>query len=83
MSTTIHAHATKAWLIVQIVEAWPEVVVSPLDGSAYRSKQEAVQAVIDNRSEFISTGCPTPNEDGRCPGHKKTNEKPEQKDTEQ
>lgn len=68
MATTFHLHYTKAGLLIDVVRSWPTQVVTN-DGEPYGSLLDAVQAVVDHPAPNVAIGCPSPGEDGTCPGH--------------
>jgi hypothetical protein len=80
---SFHVHADKAGLIVDVVKKWPKsrTWCTGANGRRFNSVQEAVRALIDVPTEFVPMGCPTPKEDGTCPGHEEGAEAPESEAT--
>ncbi len=69
MKTTMHVHAEKAGLIIDVVRKWPVKWITDGEGKPYATVHEAVQAIVDLPTRYVPMGCPTPDDDGRCPGH--------------
>lgn len=68
----IHLHADKAGLIIDVVSRWPASrvgITNTETGKPYETLHDLVQAIIDVPTRYVPIGCPTPAEDGRCPGH--------------
>ena len=63
--------ADKVGLIVNVVEGWPDSSrgITDSNGNPYATVHELVQVLVDCPTPFIPMGCPTPDKEGRCPGH--------------
>lgn len=66
---TYHCHSEKPGLIISLVREWPVSWLTGKDGKPFGSLQQAIQAVIDLPMRYVPMGCPSPDDDGRCPGH--------------
>jgi len=69
MSTTYHVCSAKAGLVIDLVKSWPVQWLTDDNGRPFDTLEQAVQAVIDIPTRFVPIGCPTPDHEGRCPGH--------------
>ena len=70
MITNMHVCASKAGLVIDVVLAWPVTWLTDDAGRPFKHLVDAVQAVIDVPTAFVPIGCPTPDGEGRCPGHR-------------
>lgn len=70
---TIHIHADKAGLIIDVVSRWPASGVGITDGEGkpYETLHALVQAIVDVPTRYVPMGCPTPDAEGKCPGHER------------
>lgn len=69
--TTLHCHADKVGLILDVVGQWPKsrAWMTDHDGKRFESLRDAVQALVDVPTRYVPMGCPTPDDEGKCPGH--------------
>lgn len=70
MGRSFHVHSEKAGLIISVVQQWPVTWIKGHDGKPFDHLPTAVQAIIDLPSKYVPY-CPTPDEEGKCPGHLK------------
>lgn len=68
-SKRYHVHYAKVDLAIRVVHKWPDEVVFDGEGKPFRSLRDAVQAVMDHPAPNVTLGCPSPGDDGKCPGH--------------
>ena len=68
MSRTIHMHADTAGILIEMIDTWPEQHILK---EKFDSLPELVAHVLEGVGACpnIPMGCPTPNDDGTCPGH--------------
>lgn len=66
-----HLSSDKVGLLIDVVQGWPKarVWLSDGEGDPFDSLADAVRAILDVPTPFIPIGCPTPDAEGRCPGH--------------
>lgn len=64
----LHVHGEKAGLIITIVREWPVTWMTD-NGKPFDHLPDAVQAIIDLPTRYVPMGCPTPDDEGKCPGH--------------
>jgi len=65
----LHVHSEKAGLIINVVQSWPVSWLTNDAGDPFNSMAEAVEAIINLPTKFVPMGCPSPDGDGKCPGH--------------
>ena len=70
MTKTVHVCWDRAGLVIEVVRQWPVTwLLDPATGEPFTCVGDAVQAILDIPTPFVPCGCPTPDAEGRCPGH--------------
>lgn len=69
--TTHHLCCDKAGLLIDVVQGWPVARgwLTGDGGAPFDSLADAVKAIIAVPTPFVPYNCPTPDAEGRCPGH--------------
>lgn len=72
---SFHLHGEKDGFIIDVVRRWPASRnwLKKDDGTRFEELRDAVRAIIDIPTRYVPY-CPTPDEEGKCPGHEQEGE---------